>query len=157
MKLSYDAALEFAAKKHSGQFRVGGAPYITHPMAVAKYLKQKQLPIEYQIAGLFHDLLEDTDATDEEILSLGGEDVLEAVKLLTKTPNYVMSEYIANIKENKIAREVKIADRLHNLSCAHVCSEKFKRRYILESIDYYIDMDDEIGIALKKLISKNSP
>ena len=151
MILNYDAALEFATKKHLGQFRVGGVPYITHPIAVAEYLKNKQFPIEYQIAGLFHDLLEDTDATEEEIFNLGGAEVLEAVKLLTKTPNFVMDEYIANIKKNKIAREVKIADRIHNLSCAHVCSESFKRRYILESIDYYMDMSSEIGVLIKKL------
>lgn len=151
MILSYENALEFATKKHLGQFRVGGDPYITHPIAVAEILKSKNFPIEYQIAGLFHDLLEDTDATEEEILNLGGKEVLEAVKLLTKTPNYVMDEYIFNIKNNKIAREVKIADRLHNLSCAHLCSEQFKRRYILESIDYYIDLSDEIGAAIKKV------
>lgn len=151
MILNYDAALEFATKKHLGQFRVGGVPYITHPIAVAEYLKNKQFPIEYQIAGLFHDLLEDTDATEEEIFNLGGAEVLEAVKLLTKTPNFVMDEYIANIKKNKIAKEVKIADRIHNLSCAHVCSEQFKRRYILESIDYYMDMSSEIGVLIKKL------
>ena len=102
---------------------------------------------------MFHDLLEDNDATEEEILNLGGKEVLEAVKLLTKTKGFVMDEYISKIKENKIAKEVKIADRLHNLSCANVCSEEFKRRYILESIDYYIDLDDEIGAVLKKLIS----
>lgn len=151
--LNYELALQFATKKHQGQFRVGGVPYITHPVAVAEYLKNKNFPIEYQIAGLFHDLLEDTDATEEEILNLGGKEVLEAVKLLTKKPGFVMEEYIANIKTNKIAKEVKIADRLHNLLCAPVCSEQFKRRYILESIDYYMDMSEEIGVALKKLIA----
>ena len=153
MMLNYESALEFATKKHQGQFRVGGVPYITHPVAVAEYLKNKNFPIEYQITGLFHDLLEDTDATEEEILNLGGEEVLKAVKLLTKKPGFVMEEYIANIKTNKIAKEVKIADRIHNLLCAPVCSEQFKRRYILESIDYYMDMSEEIGVALKKLIA----
>ena len=151
MKLNYEKALEFATKKHNGQYRVGGDPYITHPIAVAEILKNKQFPIEYQIAGLFHDLLEDTDATEEEILNLGGAEVLEAVKLLTKTPGYEMNDYISKIKANKIAKEVKTADRLHNLSCAHLCNEKFKRRYILESIDYYIDFSEEIGVAIKKL------
>ena len=154
MKLDFEKALAFATKKHAGQFRVGGAPYITHPIAVAETLKNKQLPLEYQIAGLFHDLLEDTDATEEEILELGGKEVLDAVKLLTKTPGYKMDEYISKIKENPIAKEVKIADRLHNLSCAHLCNEKFKRRYILESIDYYMDLSSEVGTAIKKLSSE---
>ena len=153
MILNYDEALEFATKKHLGQYRVGGKPYITHPIEVAEILRNRKSPLEYQIAGLFHDLLEDTDATVEEILHYGGPDVLEAVKLLTKSKDYVMDEYITNIKNNKIAREVKIADRLHNLLSATVCSEEFKRRYILETIDYYIDLDKEIGVALKNLIS----
>lgn len=153
MILNYEKALEFATKKHLGQFRVGGNPYITHPIAVAKILKDRGFSIEYQITGLFHDLLEDTDATEEEILNLGGEEVLEAVKLLTKTKGFIMDEYISKIKKNKIAKEVKVADRIHNLLCANVCSEDFKRRYILESIDYYIDLDEEIGMAIKKLMS----
>ena len=151
MNLDYRKALEFATKKHNGQFRIGGEPYISHPIAVAEILKNKNFPIQYQIAGLFHDLLEDTNATEEEILTLGGSEVLEAVKLLTKTKGYVMEEYVTNIKKNKIAKEVKIADRIHNLSCAHLCDEKFKKRYILESIDYYMDFSEEIGVEIKKL------
>ena len=152
MILNYDDALEFATKKHLGQYRVGGKPYITHPIEVAEILRNRKFPLEYQIAGLFHDLLEDTDATFEEILHYGGPEVLEAVKLLTKSKDYVMEEYIANIKNNKIAREVKIADRLHNLLSATVCSEEFKRRYILETIDYYIDLDKEL-ISTKDIIN----
>lgn len=147
----YRIALEFAAKKHSGQFRVGGKPYITHPIAVAELVKEKGYDIEYQIAGLFHDLLEDTDATEEEIERYGNEHILEAVKLLTKTKGYVMEEYVEGICSNEMAKVVKTADRLHNLLCAVETSEEFKKRYILETVDWYLGFAPEIGIATKRL------
>lgn len=147
----YLKALEFATKKHKGQFRSGGLEYVTHPIAVAEILKEKGYGEDEQIAGLFHDLLEDTDATEDEILALGGENVLTAVKLLTKAKGYVMSEYISGILANPIAKAVKGADRLHNLRCAVVCSDEFKKRYIKESNEWYLSFDEEIKVAVKAL------
>lgn len=111
---------------------------------------------DYQIAGLFHDLLEDTDATAEEILTLGGEQVLEAVKRLTKQKGYVMADYVAGIRENPMAMAVKGADRLHNLRCAIVADEDFKRRYVLETLDWYMDFHPEIPAAVKALAQSMS-
>ena len=145
-------ALAFATQKHEGQTRRGGLAYVTHPIAVAEMMAKKGFGEDYIIAGLFHDLLEDTDATDEEILALSNEEVLVAVKLLTKQKDYVMSEYMAGIVANPIAREVKAADRLHNLSCAHECSEEFRVRYIKESIDWYLDLSPEIAKVTERLI-----
>lgn len=145
-------ALAFATQKHEGQTRKLGEPYITHPIAVAEMMVEKGLSEDYVIAALFHDLLEDTDATEKEISDIGGEAVLAAVKLLTKEQNYQMDSYIAKIKENPIARAVKAADRIHNLSCAHVCSEGFKLRYIKESIDYYLDFDPQVAVLVRGLI-----
>ena len=147
----YLKALEFATKKHKGQFRSGGLEYVTHPIAVAEILKEKGYGEDEQIAGLFHDLLEDTDATEDEIFTLGGENVLTAVKLLTKAKGYVMSEYISGILANPIAKAVKGADRLHNLRCAVVCSDEFKKRYIKESNEWYLSFDEEIKVAVKAL------
>lgn len=147
----YDEALKFATKKHEGQFRKGGEPYIIHPIAVANIVKQKGFGIDYQITGLFHDLLEDTDATEEEILHYGNEKILEAVKLLTKFDGYVMADYVANIKKNEIAFQVKAADRLHNLQSAFVTNVDFKRKYILETVDWYMDFSKEIRVAVKEL------
>lgn len=147
----YEEALSFATKKHEGQFRKGGLPYITHPVAVAAKLADKGYGEDYIIAGLFHDLLEDTDATEQEIEKLGGAEVLRAVKLLTKEKGYNMDEYVGEIRKNPIAKAVKGADRLHNLECAVVCSEEFKRRYVLETIDYYMDLDKDIPKATRRL------
>ncbi len=144
-------ALEFTIIKHDSQYRKGGLPYVTHPLSVSEMLRAKGYGIDYRIAGLFHDLLEDTDATEEEILEYGGEKVLEAVKLLTKEDNYVMENYIDRIKKNEIAKAVKAADRLHNLRCAFSADENFRRKYILESLDWYMDFDKEIPLAVKAL------
>lgn len=147
----FKKALEYAAAKHKGQYRKGGEAYITHPEAVARILRDKGFDEDYQIAGLFHDLLEDTDASEEEIEALGGPEVLEAVKLLTKQKGYVMADYIHGIKANPMAAAVKAADRLHNLQSAVIADEAFKRKYILESINWYLDFSPEIPVAVKKL------
>ena len=147
----YARALTFATQKHAGQMRIGGAPYITHPIAVAQIVRDWGYGAKYQLTALFHDLLEDTDATEAEIIKLGGSTVCQAVKRLTKTPGYQMDTYIGEIKKNKIARVVKAADRLHNLSCAHVASEAFKRKYIKESMEWYLDFSPEIFPAVKRL------
>ena len=144
-------ALIFAKEKHDGQKRIGGDDYITHPMAVCEIVKSQGFDKNYQITALFHDLLEDTDATEEEILKYGNQKILEAVNLLTKKKGYDMSEYISAIKRNPIAYAVKAADRLHNLQCAIIADEEFKRKYILETVDWYMDFSPEIRKAVKRL------
>jgi (p)ppGpp synthase/HD superfamily hydrolase len=144
-------ALEFATQKHKGQKRIGGNDYISHPIAVYEMVKNQGYGEDYQITALFHDLLEDTDATEEEILFYGNQNVLTAVKLLTKEKGYDMKNYIGAIKANPIAFAVKGADRLHNLQCALVTSAEFKRKYILETVDWYLDFSKEIKSAVKTL------
>ena len=148
---SLQLALEFAKEKHKGQKRIGGDDYITHPIAVSEIVKNEGFDENYQIAALFHDLLEDTDATEEEILNYGNKEILEAIILLTKKKGYNMAEYIGAIKQNPIAYAVKSADRLHNLSCAIVTDEEFKRKYILETVDWYLDFSIDIRKAVKRL------
>ena len=147
----YRLALEFAKAKHKGQKRIGGDDYITHPIAVSQIVKNQGFDEIYQIAALFHDLLEDTDATEEEILKYGNQKILEAVILLTKKKGYDMAEYLGSIKQNPIAFAVKAADRLHNLQCAIVTDEEFKRKYILETVDWYLDFSIDIRKAVKRL------
>ena len=144
-------AIDFATQKHHGQKRIGGKDYISHPLAVYEMIKNQGYDEDYQITALFHDLLEDTDATEEDILFYGGKNVLTAVKLLTKEKGYVMQNYIDAIKANPIAFAVKSADRLHNLQCALVTSVEFKRKYILETVDWYLDFSKDIRLAVKKL------
>ena len=155
-------AVSFTKEKHEGQSRMGGDAYITHPLAVVEILNSFGYNGEFSYVGLFHDLLEDTDATPEEIYSYAGvgrlgESVLKAVELLTKRKGYCMEEYIQKISQNELAKIVKLADRLHNLQSALVASEKFRKRYIAETEQYYISLaagtcfEESILQSLKEL------
>ena len=147
----YEKAYEFAKKKHGTQKRIGGDPYITHPVAVAKILKKEGYNIEYLIVALFHDLLEDTDATEDEIRSIAGEEVLQAVKLLTKEKGYDMQTYVTRIRQNPIAYAVKGADRLHNLRTASCTSRHFRQKYITETETWYLSFRPDIPAEVEKL------
>ena len=156
--MDLEKAIEFMKQKHGNQKRKQGTPYYTHPLAVAKLLKEKGFPEEYQLAGLFHDLIEDTDATYEEIIAFSSEEVAEAVRLVTKTDGYVMSEYVGNIKQNEMARMVKLADRIHNLSESPNASRAFQAKYIRETQEWYVDLakgtvfEEDLNRELNNLI-----
>ena len=135
----YENALLLAVKKHAGQPRKDGTPYINHPIRVALRLKEEGYDLTYQIVGLFHDLLEDTDTSEEEIRAYG-EDILTAVRLLTKNPQKNMSSYIEDILHNPIAKAVKEADRNDNLIEAASCGKlEFMEQYLDETNKYYIN------------------
>ena len=84
-------------------------------------------------------------------MKYGNRQILDAVNLLTKKKGYDMAEYINAIKQNPVAFAVKAADRLHNLQCAIVTDEEFKRKYILETVDWYLDFSIDIRKAVKRL------
>lgn len=107
-------AIAFASEKHVNQKRKDGTPYIFHPMAVAELLKRYGYDIDYQVAGILHDVLEDTDATDEEVRAFG-EDIYKAVKLVTRPKGADEAEYVKNILTNHMAAVVKNADKIHNM------------------------------------------
>lgn len=149
--------MKFATEKHKGQTRIGGEEYITHPIAVAELVKEKGLSEDTITTALFHDLLEDTDATKVEIMGYSNEDVLRAVKLLTKLPGYDMETYINGISGDSMALNVKLADRVHNLKSALDTNERFKRRYIAETEEWYVPLsentlfEEDIKTNLEKL------
>ena len=66
--LTIDDYIEYIKLKHGNQKRKQGTPYYLHPIAVCKILKSNGFPEDYQIAGLFHDLLEDTDVSYEDLV-----------------------------------------------------------------------------------------
>ena len=156
--MDIEKCIEFMKKKHEGQKRKHGTPYYTHPLAVSNMLKEKGYGEEYQVAGLFHDLLEDTDCTEQEILDLSNEKVLEAVKLVTKTKGYEMAEYMRNIAKNDIAKMVKLADRTHNLLECKETSWLFQKKYIKETREWFLDLaentvfESELNSALQSVI-----
>lgn len=143
---------EYARIKHEGQKRRNGEPYIEHPKRVADYLKNKGFGIEYQIVGLFHDLLEDTDAKEEDILALSNAEILTAVRLLTKRKGLSSKEYIRNILNNPLAKEVKNADRIDNLKDALEQNPEFVRGYLENTRShYYKKFSDELDKAYETL------
>ncbi len=150
-------AIEFIKEKHKGQKRIQGTPYYMHPLEVSKILKNKGFPLEYQIAGLFHDLLEDTNTTYEEILNLTNKEIAEAVRLVTKEPGYIIQDYMDRIKQNEMARMVKLADRIHNLSETHLASNEFQKKYIKETEEWFISLakdtifEDDLNKILENL------
>ena len=158
-KLSNDKqinkAFNFAEEKHRGQKRKGGQAYIIHPVWVAEYLADKNYGKDYILAALFHDLLEDTDATEEEIVALSNKNVLSVVKLLTKNKNnFDMGKYIEKIKNNEIALTVKCADRLHNVLSLSEADDSFRKRYIKDTKIWFSGLDKDLDAALKTCIEK---
>lgn len=158
--------IEYVKQKHSGQKRKQGTPYYLHPVAVSKILKDKGFGTEYQIAGLFHDLLEDTDTSYEEIKEISNRRIADAVLLVTKEPGYTKENYYKRIKENDMARMVKLADRMHNLSEAHFADRAFQKKYIKETEKWFIDLakgtvfEEDINReleALKETYNKSFP
>jgi (p)ppGpp synthase/HD superfamily hydrolase len=106
-----EKALEIATIAHKGQTDKAGKEYIYHPIMVAFSVKTK----EEKIVALLHDVVEDTKITLKDLKNYGvGTNELTAIKLLTKKNNEDYFEYIARIKTNNLARNVKIADLKHN-------------------------------------------
>ena len=98
-------AYKFAVVAHGDIKRKSGEPYIIHPIAVYEMLKSEGYGEDYLITALFHDLLEDTSTTEQEILDYGNEEVLKAVKLLTKkkgdlellqNPHKILNSFFTN-------------------------------------------------------------
>lgn len=122
MDRSIDEAIQFAAIKHRGQVRKAtDIPYISHPFAVAMMLQEAGHPKEVVMAGVLHDTLEDTSATEDEIGALFGEEVL-ALVMSASEPNKSLPweerkrhtlSGLASRSDNELA--VIIADKLHNL------------------------------------------
>ncbi len=104
-------AMELAYRAHHGQFDKNGVPYVFHPFHLAEQMDTE----ETVTAALLHDVVEDTDYTLEDLRAMGFPDpVLEALSLLTHDPSVPYMEYVKRLKNNPIARAVKLADLTHN-------------------------------------------
>ena len=82
-------AYDVAAKKHEGQFRKSGEPYLIHPVATAKILAEMGMDDSAIVAGLLHDVVEDTDYTKEDLAAEFGNEIAELVDGVTKLGNIV--------------------------------------------------------------------
>lgn len=128
-----DKALEIAIKAHKGQRDLAGVDYIEHPKAVANLVNSD----EEKAVAYLHDVLEDTYITEKDLLQMGiPNNIVLAVKVLTKEKNEPYTKYIERVKENKLASTVKIADLQHNMNLSRIANpskrdyerlEKYKR------------------------------
>ena len=93
-----------------GQNDKFGIPYIFHPMHLAELMDTE----EECIVAILHDVVEDTDITFEYLEKEFSDTIVEAIKLLTRDKSIPYDEYIMKLKDNEIAKKVKLADLLHN-------------------------------------------
>ena len=111
-------AYEIAKKAHDGQFDKGARPYIEHPLRVAHSFRDNY---QARIVALLHDVIEDSDFTYEDIFNEGfDEDIIEALRVITKEDNIDYMSYIKNVYSNELARMVKIEDLKHNMDLSRI-------------------------------------
>ena len=120
-------AMKIAFAAHKEQVDKSGLPYIFHPFHLAEQMETE----ETVCAALLHDVAEDTEITLEELQKEGvPQQVLAALALLTHDEAVPYMEYVAKVKENPVARAVKLADLRHNsdLTRLDYVDEKAKER-----------------------------
>lgn len=136
-------AMNVAYSAHHGQTDKAGMPYIFHPAHVAESMTDE---ISTCVA-LLHDVVEDTDATFEELEQKFPPEVIEPLRLLTHQPGVDYLDYVRAIKNDPVATKVKLADLAHNADvtrisgCPDISPENIERlqtrykqaRAILES------------------------
>lgn len=111
------AAAKLIAKlAHKGQKDKAGMDYFTHPEAVAAMLETP----EEKIVGYLHDTVEDTDVTVEDIRSVFGNEIADAVALMTHADGVPYMNYVKEIGKNPLARKVKLADLTHNMDISRI-------------------------------------
>jgi (p)ppGpp synthase/HD superfamily hydrolase len=112
-----EEAIEVAVKAHKGQKDRYGQPYILHPLRVMMKLNTE----EEKIAGVLHDVVEDSDITLEDLKKKGfTENVLNAVDCMTKRDGEAYEDYIERAKSNPISLKVKIADLEDNMDIRRI-------------------------------------
>lgn len=136
-------AINLMCEAHGKTLDKSGIPYIFHPYHVAEQMKTE----DSVIAALLHDVLEDTEFTPEMLKERGISDrVISALLLLTHRRGVPYMDYIREIKQDPISREVKIADLRHNLDETRLLGNipeklKKKRPVYLEALDYLLSDD----------------
>ncbi|OTG65245.1 HD domain-containing protein [Acinetobacter silvestris] len=112
-----EKAIALAVQKHAGQVDKGNQPYILHPLRLMLKMKTP----EQQIVAVLHDILEDTDTTVVDLISLGfSQEVIEAIQALTKKENESRIEAAYRAVKNPIARTVKLADITDNMDLTRI-------------------------------------
>ncbi len=120
-------AMKFCYAAHREQFDKSGIPYVFHPIHVAEQMTDETATV----VALLHDVVEDTDYTIEDLKKMDfGDDVIHALDLLTHRKHVPYLQYVARLKDNPVAKAVKLADLRHNsdLTRLDAVDEKAKAR-----------------------------
>lgn len=130
-------ALKLCFKAHKRQKDKSGMPYVFHPF----HLAEQMVTEETTVVALLHDVVEDTRYTFRHLEKMGFEKpIIDALKLLTHNDGSEYMEYVARIKNNPIAKAVKLADLRHNSDLSRLDSVDNKaierRQKYLEAIEY---------------------
>jgi len=139
-----ERAYAFADAAHKGQLRMSGEPYITHPLHTAYHLVEMHATDPIIVAGLLHDVAEDTPVTLDQIKEEFGEDVANICNGICKVGKIKyrgVQRYVENLRKMFLAMAsdvrviiVKFADRLHNLETLESIPQKKAYRIALESL-----------------------
>jgi len=149
-------AFDFAKEAHKGQTRISGEPYINHSLETAKILAKYHLDQDTIIAGLLHDVPEDTEKTLDDIKKEFGKDVAHLVEGITKLGKLKyrgIERYLENLRKMFIAMAsdirvifIKFADRLHNLKTLNALPPAKQERIARETLEIYAPIANRLGI-----------
>ena len=156
-------AFEIARDAHQGQKRKSGEPYIIHPIHVGIILANLELDKESIIAGILHDVVEDTDMTLDDVKAVFGEEVALLVDGVTKLTQLSWSKdklelqaenlrkmFLAMAKDIRVIL-IKLADRLHNMRTLEYMTPAKQREKATETMDIYAPLADRLGISKIKI------
>ncbi len=155
-------AHDFAVKLHEGQKRKSGEPYIVHPLEVAKILGQMRMDLASIVAGILHDVVEDTATTSEEVQKEFGAEIAQLVEGVTKISKINFSSKHEKQAENfrkmilAMAKDlrvilVKLADRTHNMRTLQHLSPEKQERIATETLEIYAPLANRLGISWMKV------